>query len=653
MHPRGFGFVVPDALFGCPEDIFIPKHLTDNAVDGDRVEIQINPQSNWEKGADGKILSVLKRGRTHLAGTLSEFSSNGKVFAYVPLLGPSRPVVIKINQEEKSLKVGDRVILKVLDWGSHEAPTIGEVSHYIGHISDPSKDLPAAIEEYDLHAVFSKKTLNEVKAIGSKVVKKDLAGRKDFSKLEAFTIDPETAKDYDDALSLTKDKKGSYHLGIHIADVAHYVTPESSLDQEAALRCNSVYFPGAVVPMLPHALSDNLCSLREKQIRLTVSVMVDFDKSGEMLGYQIFRSFIKSKKRMTYPEAKLILDGKKESVHAKSLKLMVELCHLLKEQRSLRGSIDFSLPEMVILVDQNGNPTGTKRVEYDITHQLVEEFMLKANELVAKALTERGKTPLYRIHEAPDPENIEEFLNLARSLGFQVPKQASQKDLQKLFDKAKKSPFSQQLSVAFIRSMKLAFYSPDNVGHFGLALEHYCHFTSPIRRYSDLIIQRLLFDEEPEGIDLKEIALKCSDQERVAFRAESSVKLLKKLRLLDQYLKKEPQRLYKAFVSRVKPFGFFFELQELFLEGFVHISEIGSDYYLYDQKRSAMLGKHTGKTYAAGTEISVRLTAVNFILLESKWEMEEGRRKKEKGKEGRRSDLGHGSRTRKRRRRKR
>ncbi|HSX04096.1 MAG TPA: VacB/RNase II family 3'-5' exoribonuclease [Rhabdochlamydiaceae bacterium] len=631
MHPRGFGFVVPDSLFDCPGDVFIPKHLTDNAVDGDHVEIQVNPDSNWEKGPEGRVISIMKRGRTHLAGTIREISSKGKIHAYVPLLGLSKSVLVKPRPEEKTLKVGDRVIMKVLDWGDTAAPAICEVSYYIGHISDPSCDVPAAIEEYDLRNLFSKKTLNEVKAIGNKVTKKDLHSRKDFSKSETFTIDPETAKDYDDALSISKDKKGNYHLGVHIADVAHYVKQHSNLDTEAYARCNSVYFPGTVVPMLPHELSDNLCSLRENQVRLTVSVMMDFDPKGTLLGYQIFRSFIKSKKRMTYPEAKLILDKEKESVHLKSLQLMVELCHLLKEKRSERGSIDFALPEMVIEVDAKGMPTGTRKVEYDITHQLVEEFMLKANELVAKNLTDRGKPVLYRIHEAPSPENIEEFLNLARSLGFQLPKNPDQKAIQKLFYKAKKTAFGQQLSVGFIRSMKLAIYSPENVGHFGLALEYYCHFTSPIRRYSDLVTQRLLFDEEDEKLDLKEVALKCSEQERIAFRAESSVKLLKKLRLLNVYLHENPDKVFKAMVTRIKPFGLTFELQEFFLEGFLHISEIGSDYYIYEPKKPALIGKHSGKTYTVGETIAVRLKAVDFIILESKWEM--ASRPKAKGKE--------------------
>lgn len=622
MHPRGFGFVIPDSLFECPQDVFIPKHLTDNAVDGDHVEVQINPESNSEKGPDGKILSIIKRGRTHLAGTIRDISSKHRIFAHVPLLGASKPVIVKAQEGDKPLKIGDRVIMKVLDWGNHQEPAHCEVSYYIGHISDPSCDIQAAIEEFDLHDVFSKKAIAEAKALGNKVLKKDLKDRKDYSNFECFTIDPDTAKDFDDALSLSKDKKGHFHLGVHIADVAHYVPVGSNLDKEAYLRCNSTYFPGAVVPMLPHDLSDNLCSLREAEIRLTISVMMEFDPEGTLLNYQIFRSYIKSKKRMTYGDAKLILDKKMESPHQKSLELMLELCNLLKEKRRARGSIDFALPEIVIVVDSKGQPLETKKVEYDITHQLVEEFMLKANELVAKYLSDHGKIPLYRIHEEPSSENTQEFLTLARSLGFQIPQNPDHKDIQKLFHQAKKTTFSQQLSIGFIRSMKLAYYSPDNVGHFGLALEHYCHFTSPIRRYSDLVIQRLLMDEEDEEkADLKEVALRCSEQERISFRAETSVKILKKLRLLKSYLDKDPHLTYTAMITRIKPFGIFFEIQDLSLEGFIHISEIGDDYFIYEPKKPALIGRNTKKQYIIGETIKVSLKAVDFILLESKWEM--------------------------------
>ncbi len=627
LHHRGFGFVIPDHPSDSEQDIFIPKHLTENAVDGDHVEIEINPDSNWEKGPEGRIVSILKRGRTHLAGTIRSVEGNGDAIAYVPLLGSSKPVKVKHNPEFP-LKRGDRVILKVLAWGDQKEETLSEVTHYIGHISDPSCDIPAAIEEFDLGATFSKAALEEAKEYGTRVSPKDLKKRKDLTKLTSFTIDPDTAKDYDDALSLKKDRKGSYHLAVHIADVAHYVPQFSALDKEAYKRCNSTYFPNVCLPMLPEELSNQLCSLRANVIRLTVSVLMDFDAEGTLLKHQIVRSYIKSAKRFTYGEAKLVLDGKKKSVHAQSLQEMVDLCLLLKKKRAERGSIDFSMPETVIEVDAKGQPTGLKVIEYDITHQLVEEFMLKANEVVAKTLADRGKSLVYRVHEAPSLESFEDFFALARSLGFSLSDKPNHQEIQKLFDEAKTTPFGQQLSVGFIRSMRLACYSPENVGHYGLALEHYTHFTSPIRRYTDLVIQRLLFDEEEEGIDLSQVALKCSDQERISFRAETSVKLLKKLRLLEHYLKEDPARTYQASITRIKPFGVFFELPGLMLEGFLHISELEDDFFVFDPVRNTLYGKMTGKRHFHGEEIPVRLDAVDCILLESKWSLMAPKRKK-------------------------
>ncbi len=618
MHPKGFGFVIPDHPAQHPQDIFIPKHLSDNAVDGDHVEVAINPDSISEKGPEGKIISVLKRARKHLAGTIQQVLSSTMAIAYAPILGISKPVQVKVSADAP-VKLGDRVIMKVLKWGTDREQTLCEISHTIGHILDPSCDVLAAVEEFDINHAFPKSAIEQAKAYGKKVPAKDLKKRTDLTELECFTIDPDTAKDFDDALSLTKDRKGIYHLGVHIADVAHYVKPGTPLDKEALERCNSTYFPGTCVPMLPEELSNELCSLRPDVVRLTVSVMMDFDKTGTLIKHEVVRSFIHSKKRFTYFEAKDVLDGKKKSPHAKSLKLMVDLCLLLKKKRYERGSIDFALPETVILVDEQGKPSGIKKIEYDITHQLVEEFMLKANEMVAKELDSRGKTPIFRIHEEPSEENFEEFFQFARSLGFKLVSKPTSADLQTLFEAAKKTPHIQQLSVAFIRSMKLAQYSPNNIGHFGLALEHYCHFTSPIRRYSDLITQRLLFNEEPEDIDLDQIALKCSEQERISFRAEMSVKTLKKLRLLRHYLNENPYLEHEAVITRVKPFGIHFELSSLMLEGFLHISELENDYFEYDGVRNLLVGKSTGKTHFLGEKIKVLITHVDLILQESKW----------------------------------
>ena len=624
-HPRGFGFVQPDHPGKYPQEIFIPKHLIDNAVDGDTVEVEINPNSNWEKGPDGKVVAIIRRGRTHLGGTVHQINGKGTAYVHCPLLGAAKPILV---ETKKKLKVGDRIILKINKWGDENKPTTGEVSHYLGHISDPSVDIPAAVEEFDLRDIFPKAAILQAKKWGEEVSKKDLLSREDLTSQISMTIDPETAKDYDDALTISKDKQGRYHLGVHIADVAHYVPVGSALDLEASERSNSTYFPGFCLPMLPHELSDHLCSLLPNVVRLTVSVLMEFDKDGNLLSHRIARTAIKSAKRFSYEEAKEVLDGKKKSPFEKQLRLMVELCHLLKAKRSQRGSIDFALPELVIVVDEKGKPTGTKFVEYDITHQLVEEFMLKANEVVAKHLSDQDKPVVFRIHEEPSSENIEDFYELARTLGFPLPPKPTQQDLQKLFTKAKSTPYGQQLSVGFIRSMKLAYYSSDNVGHFGLALEYYCHFTSPIRRYTDLIIQRLLFNEEGKNLDLDKIALHASEQERISMRAESSVKILKKFRLLQTWMKADPTKTYEAVITRVKPFGLTFELPAIMLEGFLHISELENDYFMFNPHQNTLVGRSSGKTHRVGELLVVRPVNLDLILLESKWELLQKRRKK-------------------------
>lgn len=611
LHPRGFGFVKVEHQ---EEEVFIPKHLTEGAIDGDIVEIEQLGTSS--KGPEGKVVKIVSRGRTHLGGIVVSTSSKGMLKVYCPLLGPTKPVSVKSS---KKFRVGDRVILKILTWGDEEDSPTGEVSHLFGHISDPSIDNLAAIEDYNLRNSFPPKAVKEAKDYGTSVSEKDLKNREDFTHIQTVTIDPETAKDFDDALSLSKDDKGHFHLKVHIADVAHYVPAGSSLDEEAKQRCNSTYFPGFCLPMLPHELSDHLCSLRPKVVRLTVSVLMEFDTQGSLVGYKIKRSAIKSNKRFSYEEAKAVLEGTIKSPFKPLLELMVELCLLLKKKRSARGSIDFAMPEIVLVVDEKGVPQGTKKVEYDITHQMVEEFMLKANEVVASHLSKEGRPVLFRTHEEPSEENIEDFYTLARFMGFSLPKDPQAEDLQKLFDLAKKTPFAQQLSVAFIRSMKLANYSPENIGHYGLALENYCHFTSPIRRYSDLVIQRLLFHEEEKDLDVQQVAQACSEKERISFRAEMSVRALKKLRLLKTWMEEDPKRSYNAYVTRVKPFGLTFEIPELGLEGFIHVSELENDYFIYNEKTQTLLGRRTHQKYEVGSFIHVVPTSIDLILLESKW----------------------------------
>lgn len=627
VHPRGFGFLQPDDNSLYPVDIFIPKHLTQNAVDGDKVEVIINSEAISEKGPEGRVIAILSRGRTHIGGIVRMIDSNDNIFAYVPLLGLQQRVIVQPDPDHP-LQEGDRIVLEVLEWGSKETETLCKVSHHIGHISDPSCDIPAAIEEFELRSDFPTQAVKEANAYGKRVLLKDIKAREDLREVECFTIDPDTAKDFDDALSLSKDRHGHYHLGVHIADVSHYVRPGTALDLEAKERCNSTYFPRYCLPMLPPALSENLCSLKPNVNRLTISVFMEFDSQGNLVNHRMARTVINSAKRFTYTEAKDVLDGKKKSVHTPTLNLMVDLCYLLKRKRYERGSIEFALPDLIVIVDENGVPQKMQSIAYDITHQLVEEFMLKANETVALHLSEKGKDLTYRIHNEPAEENLKDFAILATAFGFKISDKPKPHELQKLFDEALKTPHGQYLATSYIRRMRLAAYSAENIGHYGLGLTHYCHFTSPIRRYVDLVVHRILCGEETDRESLEAIAEKCSEQERISSKAEGSVVVLKKLRLLDTLNKKDPYHEYDAIVTRVKNFGFFFEVLDLMIEGFLHVSELDNDFFNYEESKIRLRGVHTGQTYGTGDRIKVMLKGINFITSESKWYLSLQRSKK-------------------------
>jgi len=634
MNFRGFGFVTPQNNFEYTQDIFIPKHLTLNAVDGDVVEVVVNTEAISDKGPEGRIVAIISRSRTHIAGIIVDVNKYGQTQAYVPLLGLSQRVTVK-QSPERTLEIGDRVVLEVTDWGSKETETQCNLSHYLGHISDPSCDTAAAIEEFELRSEFPTSALKQATAHGNVVSRYEIAKREDLRDIETFTIDPTTAKDFDDALSLRKDNKGHYHLIVHVADVSHYIEEDSPLDEEARARCNSTYFPGYCLPMLPPTLSENLCSLKANVNRLTVSVFMEFNNEGVLIAERIAKTVIKSDKRMTYDNAKSVLDGKLKSKHSPTLHLMVELCNLLKSKRKLRGSIEFSLPDLIITLDETGAPTGTKNVHYDITHQLVEEFMLKANEIVALHLSKHNKGLAYRIHDEPTKDNMKDFAQLANSFGFNLKDDPTAFELQDFFKEAETTPYGQYLAINYIKRMKQAQYSAENIGHYGLGLSHYCHFTSPIRRYIDLLIHRALFSESIDQEKLERIAQECTEQERVSAKAENSVLLLKKLRLLHKQKQENPYVQYEAVVTRVKNFGFSFELLDFLLEGFVHVSELSEDYFVFNEQSLKLQGRHTGKTYISGERITVMPKDIDFILQEVKWHLVQennGREKKPRNK---------------------
>jgi len=618
MNPKGFGFVIPEDPIAFPQDIFIPKHLTAGAIDGDIVIVDASPSSKTDKGPEGFVISIVQRGRSKLGGIVTSIHKSTALI-FTPLLGQERYIHAKIP-EGISLQNGDRVIVKVLEWDDEYEELKAEIISVLGSIADPSIDVFAAAEEFCIPREFSQKALEEARIFGSQVSATDKKNRVNLTKTPCITIDPTTAKDFDDALSLIQDDKGHYHLGVHIADVSHYVRPGTALDTEAKERANSTYFPGSCLPMLPEELSNHLCSLKPEVIRLCISVFMTFDAEGTLLQHDIKRSFIKSAKRFTYEEAKLVLDGKKKSSFLPMLTLMKDLACHLKRKRSERGCVDFALPEVVLNIDPDGNPTSYHIVEYDITHQLVEEFMLKANEVVAKAIDIQGLPLIFRVHEAPAQENKKTFLTLARALGFTIGENPTPQEIQKLFTDASQTPFAQQLSVAFIRSMKLACYSADNIGHFGLSLENYCHFTSPIRRYPDLLIHRLLFEDPPELTELQSLAQHCSDKERNSFKAEQNVKTLKKLRLLQRWYQQDPERIYTCTITKIRPFSLVFELSPLAVEGSLHVSEIGNDYFIYEPQKNVFLGRRTHQRLGLGDTLFMRITYIDFVWQEVTWQ---------------------------------
>ncbi|KPK33342.1 MAG: hypothetical protein AMS24_01400 [Chlamydiae bacterium SM23_39] len=596
---KGYGFVKPISKKNI-EDIFIPKKYIKGAIDKDLVKVKLFDKPS-KKGLEGKITKIINRKIKNLVGIVIKKTKN-YYLSFIPSLGKDVNVYIKTR---KKLKNGDRILIQ-LDKDIKRHFLLGSLIKIFGNIKDPSIDIKVAIEEYSLNPYLEKKI---------KIDKKlDLKNRKDFTHLNCFTIDPKNAKDFDDAISITK-KNNIFQLGIHIADVAYFIKPKSELDKKAYERTNSTYFPNYCIPMLPYKLANDLLSLKPGKLRLSISVIIDFDKNGKVKKYDICRSYIKSKKRFTYSEATNI---KKTDPFYSDIQNMKKLALILKKIRFERGSIDFALPEVVISLDKNGAPQKATLEEYDISHQMVEEFMLKANEIVAQYLSEKNKILIYRIHEKPSKTTFEEFYSYARKLGFHLPSSPDHKDIQNIFLKAKNTPHLHRLSINFIRSMKLAFYSSENIGHYGLALEHYCHFTSPIRRYSDLVIQRLLFDKI-KNIDLKKIATHCSEKEKNSFKAEFSVIYLKKLRLLEKWFKQNPNKQYVATITKIKPYHIYFEIEELLFEGNIHISNFLDDYYIYDKKTLSFSGEKTKKKIFISNKIKVKIKKIDLSLLNINW----------------------------------
>ncbi|MFL2095140.1 ribonuclease R [Marinilactibacillus psychrotolerans] len=627
---KGFGFVPIEEF---EEDIFIPPHETNSALNGDLVTIEVTKEAvPWKgKGPVGRVLEVVERATKSLVGefhayTDDEVEERG-LFGYVQTQNKKLPSM-KLQITAKGIRPveGSIVQVEVTKYPrSSEEDMYGIIMRTIGHKDEPGIEILTIVNKYGIPSEFPKEVIEEAEAVPEKIAEEDLAGRRDLRDEVIVTIDGADAKDLDDAVVVKKLENGHFHLGVHIADVSHYVTEDSAMDQEAFERGTSVYLTDRVIPMLPQRLSNGICSLHPNVDRLTLSCEMEIDASGDVVSYEIFPSVIRSYRRMTYSAVNDILmekDPKAMEEHAdlvEHFETMGELHHILEKKREQRGSIDFDSKEAKIEVDSEGNPTDIVIRERGIGERLIESFMLTANETVSEYYAKQDLPILYRIHARPDEAKMQRFLEFVTSFGINVKgtkDSVSPNDLQAVMKEVKGKPEEIVVSMLMLRSMQQAKYDVDPIGHYGLAADYYSHFTSPIRRYPDLILHRLIhyYDEVAKDEKarkrwekkLPEIAEHSSKTERRAVDAERETDELKKTEFMEGKIGEE----FEGLVTSVTNFGMFVQLPNS-VEGLVHISKMNDDYYEFSERGLLLIGQHTGKIFRIGEPVKVKLVAAN------------------------------------------
>ncbi len=612
-HRDGYGFVIPEKPG--ERDIFVPPGSAMGSMNGDRVIARV--ENRHRRG--GRIIRILERAVTRVVGKLDIT----RTAIYVRPKSKAIPFDIHIAaQDQGSARHGDSVVAEIISYPTDKRPPSGKIVKIIEKPQDPRAEVEAIIDELGLPRKFPKSVTDETKLI--QVERETREKRKDLRDLATVTIDGERAKDFDDAVSISRNGQG-YRLWVHIADVGHYVPWGCALDIEARKRGTSVYFPDRVIPMLPKELSENLCSLKPKVERFAFTAEMEFDHSGTRTAGKFYPSVIQSDERMTYTSVRRMLierdteERKKYDYLIGDFELMGELCEVLRTRRLNRGSLDFDLPEPEILLDLQGNPEAIIRAERNFAHMIIEEFMIAANEAVAEYLERLGAPSLYRIHEEPDPMKLEEIMKVVRPLGRAVRKTIRPKDFPELLKSIKGSAAEEVINYIILRSLKQARYSPDNVGHFGLASESYTHFTSPIRRYPDLVVHRILrevitkkqlSDKRKKEIAtmLPDIAFTSSRTERLSDEAEREV--VNAMRAW--FMKDKVGEEFAGRIVGVTPFGLRVRLAEFYVEGFIHVSYMTDDFYQYNENAMTLYGRHTRRTFRIGQELTLRLDRVDM-----------------------------------------
>jgi ribonuclease R len=619
FNEKGFAFLIPEPP-STEKDLYIAEEDTGVALHGDKVVArrQRERPGRFADKPAGRVIRILERAHETIVGTLQQT----RHFHYVI---PDDPRFLRdiYTKPAHNARVGDKVVVKLADWTNRHVNPEGEIVEVLGKSSAPGVDILSIIRKYHLPTKFTDHTETEVARIPDTIPASEIKRRRDFRNEFIITIDPDDAKDFDDAVNVDELPDGGWRLGVHIADVSHYVLPGTALDREAHGRGNSVYLVDRVVPMLPEKLSNGLCSLRPREDRLTISCIIEFTPKLTVRKTEFALSVIHSRHRLTYQEAFARLQSRDHGdALTAELKKMWRLASHLRKQRFTHGALDLNFAEVKVRLDKQGKPVRIEKVHYDISHQLIEEFMLAANEAVARRLCELQVPCLSRIHEKPDLEKLRDFRTYAQSFGFKVGDVAHRSELQKLLAHVVGRPEEYAINLALLRSLKQARYSPQPAGHYGLAKKYYAHFTSPIRRYADLVIHRtvraLAESQNSAGRkytiqELARIAEHVSGTERNAAEAEKESVELKKIEYFHNQLQQGKRDVLDAVVCTVRNFGIFVELPETLVQGLVHISTIEDDFYHYDELCERLVGKRTRRVIKIGDKLKVQIDRVDVF----------------------------------------